>query len=54
VRTGSYVYDEPRGEGDPRLLTFGEVPPIVYSEAMGDLGRIAPPKPAPAAAGTPG
>jgi hypothetical protein len=53
VRTGSYVYDEPRGEGDPRLLTFGEVPPIVYSEAMGDLGRIAPPKAAAAAAGTP-
>jgi hypothetical protein len=41
VETGSYVYDEPSGEGDPRLIAFGEVPAIVFSEAMGDLGKIA-------------
>ena len=41
VSTGSYVYDEPSDEKDPRLLSFGEVPPIVFSETLGDLGRIA-------------
>ncbi len=41
VSTGSYVYDEPSDEKDPRLLSFGEVPPIVFSESVGDLGRIA-------------
>lgn len=41
VKFGSYNYDEPEDEGDERLLPFGEVPPIVYSEAMGDLQRIA-------------
>lgn len=41
VSTGSYVYDEPADEKDPRLLCFGEVPPIVFSETLGDLARIA-------------
>jgi len=41
VSVGSYVYDEPSDEKDPRLLAFGEVPPIVYSETLGDLARIA-------------
>jgi hypothetical protein len=41
VLTGSYVYDEPSDEKDPRLLSFGEVPPIVFSETLGDLARIA-------------
>lgn len=40
VEIGSYVYDEPGGEDDPRLLAFGDVPPIVYSEAMSDLEKI--------------
>jgi hypothetical protein len=43
-------YHEPSGERDPRLLTFAEVPPVVFSEAMGDLVRIAPPKAAAAEA----
>ena len=41
VQWGSYMYDEPSQDTDPRLLPFGEVPPIVYSEILGDLGKIA-------------
>jgi hypothetical protein len=41
VHTGSYTYDEPDDDKDPRLVPFGEVPPIVFSEAIGDLGKIA-------------
>ena len=41
VSTGSYVYDEPSDDKDPRLLSFGDVPPIVFSETLGDLARIA-------------
>jgi hypothetical protein len=41
VKIGSYVYDTPSDEADPRLIPFGEVPPIVFSEVMGDLARIA-------------
>jgi hypothetical protein len=41
VKVGSYTYDEPSNENDERVLSFGEVPPIVYSEVMGDLRRIA-------------
>ena len=41
VSTGSYVYDEPNDENDPRLLSFGNAPPIVFSETLGDLERIA-------------
>ncbi len=41
VRIGSYVSDEPMNESDPRLVAFGDVPPIVFSESMGDLNRIA-------------
>jgi hypothetical protein len=40
VKVGSYSYDEPANENDPRLFSFGDVPPIVFSEAMGDLGKI--------------
>lgn len=40
VSFGSYTYDEPSNEKDERLLAFGEVPPIVYSEILGDLGKI--------------
>lgn len=39
IQRGSYVYDEPT-ENDPRLLTFGEVPPVVYSETVSDLKAI--------------
>jgi hypothetical protein len=41
VTIGSYTYDDPEGEKDPRALVFGEVPPIVFSEVMGDLAKIA-------------
>ena len=41
VKTGSYTYDEPGDETDPRVLPFGEVPSIVYSEVLGDLHKIA-------------
>jgi hypothetical protein len=41
VSAGSYVYDEPSDEKDPRLLSFGEVPPVVFSETLGDLAKIA-------------
>ncbi|MBM9578581.1 DUF4132 domain-containing protein [Leptospira sp. 201903070] len=40
ITTGSYVYDEPRGEEDHRLLPFESVNPIVYSETLYDLHRI--------------
>jgi len=41
VKVGSYEYDEPGNDSDPRLVPFGDVPPIAYSEALGDLARIA-------------
>ena len=40
VKIGSYTYDEPSDEKDPRLLRFADVPPIVYSEVLGDLQKI--------------
>lgn len=41
VSVGSYVYDEPKDENDERLVCFGDVPPVVFSETMGALARIA-------------
>lgn len=41
VKIGTYEYDEPSQENDTRLIPFGEVPVIVFSEAMGDLQKIA-------------
>lgn len=41
VTTGSYVYDEPNDSADPRVLAFGDVPAIVWSETVGDLRAIA-------------
>ncbi len=41
VTYGSYEYDEPGDETDGRVLRFGDVPAIAFSEAMGDLRRIA-------------
>ena len=41
VATGSYVYDEPESMDDRRVLSFRDVPPIAFSEALGDLRRIA-------------
>ncbi len=40
VLTGSYTYDEPRDERDPRLVPLAQVPPIVYSETIADLDAI--------------
>ena len=39
VTVGSYVYDEPTA-GDARLIAFGDVSPLVYSEVMSEIGRI--------------
>ena len=36
VQRGSYVYDDPK-QDDERVVPFGKVPPIVYSETTGDL-----------------
>jgi hypothetical protein len=41
VKFGSYTYDEPSNENDERVLRLKDVPPIVYSESMGDLQQIA-------------
>jgi hypothetical protein len=41
VKVGSYTYDEPGNEDDPRIIPLGSVPPIVFSEVMGDLQKIA-------------
>jgi Domain of unknown function (DUF4132) len=41
VSVGSYCYDNPSNAGDARLIAFGAVPPVVYSEVVGDLKRIA-------------
>jgi len=41
VETGSYVYDEPESMDDARVLAFRDVPPIAFSETLGDLVRIA-------------
>lgn len=41
VKFGSSEYDEPGEASDPRLVPFGEVPAIAFSEALGDLTKIA-------------
>jgi hypothetical protein len=41
VSFGSYEYDEPSDEKDARLLPFAQVPPVVFSETLGDLAKIA-------------
>jgi hypothetical protein len=41
VKVGSYTYDEPGNADDPRVIALGEAPPIVFSEVMGDLKKIA-------------
>ena len=41
VQIGSYTYDEPSKETDERLVPAAQVPPIAYSEALGDLQHIA-------------
>ena len=38
---GSYSYDEPADDKDPRVVPLGEVPAIAYSEAIADLAAIA-------------
>ncbi len=47
VKVGSYSYDEPAKEDDPRLIPFGDVPAVPFSEVMGDLIKIAGAKPEP-------
>ncbi len=43
VQIGSYIYDDPDPDkADPRIILFGKVPPIVFSEVMGDMQKIAP------------
>ena len=39
VKVGGYVYDTPSDEADPRLIPFGEVPPVVFSEVDGRPGQ---------------
>lgn len=39
VDRGSYTYDDPE-PNDPRIIPFGEVPPIVYSETIADLKAL--------------
>lgn len=34
-------FHEPRGVEDPRVLAFSEVSPVVYSEVIGEVGKIA-------------
>jgi len=41
VKVGSYTYDEPGKDDDPRLIAFGAVPAVPFSEVMGDLEKIA-------------
>jgi hypothetical protein len=41
VSVGSYTDDNPSDASDARLIAFGAVPPVVFSEVMGDLKRIA-------------
>lgn len=40
VQVGSYVYDEPSKDDDPRLIAFADVPIVPFSETMGDLIKI--------------
>jgi hypothetical protein len=47
VQVGSYVYDEPSQSDDPRLLAFGDVPAVPFSEVMGDLIKISGKTPEP-------
>jgi hypothetical protein len=39
VERGSYMYNEPAPD-DPRVLRFDQVPPVVFSETLGDLKAI--------------
>jgi hypothetical protein len=41
VKVGSYTYDEPGNAEDERVMALGEAPPIVFSEVMGNLKKIA-------------
>ncbi|MDJ1497905.1 DUF4132 domain-containing protein [Cytophagaceae bacterium DM2B3-1] len=40
VAIGNYTYDEPSNEKDERLIAFGDVPAIIYSEVMSDLKQV--------------
>lgn len=43
VKTGSYLYDDPcmeSGKEDKRLIPFGKVPKVVFSEVMSEMAKI--------------
>lgn len=40
AKTGSYTYDEPSNANDERLVPFGKVPAIIYSEVMAELNTF--------------
>lgn len=41
VASGSVVVDEPADSSDARLIAFAHVPPVVFSETVGDLKKLA-------------
>lgn len=40
VAFGNYVTDEPAADADTRVIPLGQVPPVVFSEVLGDLQAI--------------
>jgi hypothetical protein len=42
IRIGSYTYDEPSNTTDQRLIPFGDIPAVIYSEIMSDLRKFVP------------
>ncbi|MBC8111817.1 MAG: DUF4132 domain-containing protein [Verrucomicrobia bacterium] len=40
VAIGNYTYNEPRDDKDERLISFADLPPIIYSEVAGDLKSL--------------
>lgn len=40
AKTGSYTYNEPSNANDERLVPFGKVPAIIYSEVMAELNTF--------------
>ncbi|MES2733261.1 MAG: DUF4132 domain-containing protein [Bacteroidota bacterium] len=42
IKIGSYTYDEPSKTTDERLIPFGDIPAVIYSEIMSDLRKFVP------------
>ena len=40
VQVGSYIYDTPTSASDSRLIPFGSVPAVVFSEVVSDMRKI--------------